>query len=67
MKSNRVCMLSGKGTMKGNNVSHSNRHTKRVFKANLQNKKIVIDGEVVQIRACAKYIKRLNKSRANQN
>lgn len=58
----RICDLSGKKTMHGNKVSHSNRHTKRVWKPNLQTKVIVIDGEKIKIRACAKYIKRLNKS-----
>lgn len=57
----RICELSGKSTMKGNNVSHSNRHTKRIFKPNLQTKNVVINGVKVKIRACAKYIRRLNK------
>jgi len=30
------CDICGKGTMFGHNVSHSNRRTKRVFKANLR-------------------------------
>jgi large subunit ribosomal protein L28 len=59
----RVCQLSGKSTMKGNNVSHSNRRTKRVWKPNLQSKNIVIDGVKYKIRACAKYIKRMNRSK----
>jgi len=33
----RVCEITGKGTMSGNNVSHSNRHTRRKFYPNLHN------------------------------
>ena len=34
----RVCELTGKSPMSGNNVSHSQRHTKRRFLPNLQEK-----------------------------
>ena len=34
----RVCELTGKGPMSGNNVSHSMRHTKRRFLPNLLEK-----------------------------
>lgn len=34
----RVCELTGSRTQVGMNVSHSNRHTKRTFKPNLQPK-----------------------------
>lgn len=34
----RVCELTGSKTGVGNKVSHSNRHTKRTFKPNLQTK-----------------------------
>lgn len=33
----RRCELTGKGPMSGNNVSHANNKTKRVFLPNLQN------------------------------
>ena len=35
-----VCEICGKGTTTGNNVSHSNRHTKRNFRPNLQSVKV---------------------------
>ncbi|MCB9256033.1 MAG: 50S ribosomal protein L28 [Chitinophagales bacterium] len=38
----RVCELTGKGPMTGNNVSHSNRKTKRKFLPNLITKKFFI-------------------------
>ena len=33
----RICELTAKGRMVGNNVSHANNKTKRVFLPNLQN------------------------------
>lgn len=40
----KECCVCNKGSVSGNNVSHSNRHTKRVWKPNL--KKIRIkDGD----------------------
>ena len=32
----RVCSICGKGRTSGNNVSHSNRKTKRAFNVNVQ-------------------------------
>lgn len=34
----RVCEITGSKVGVGNNVSHSNRHTKRTFRPNLQTK-----------------------------
>ncbi|HNV99737.1 MAG TPA: 50S ribosomal protein L28 [Chitinophagales bacterium] len=41
----RVCELTGKKTISGNNVSHSNRKTRRKFYPNLQEKKFFIPEE----------------------
>jgi len=41
----RVCELTGKKLMVGNNVSHSKRRTKRKFYPNLITKKFFIPGE----------------------
>jgi len=38
----RVCQLTGKRPIAGNNVSHSNRKTKRRFLPNLHKKKFYI-------------------------
>ena len=38
----RVCELTGKRTVAGNNVSHSKRRTKRKFYPNLHKKKFYI-------------------------
>jgi len=41
----RVCQLTGKKVITGNNVSHSKRRTKRKFYPNLQVKKFFIPEE----------------------
>ncbi len=41
----RRCEITGKGTRFGNNVSHSNRKTRRTFKANVHKKRIYIPEE----------------------
>lgn len=38
----KVCQLTGKRPISGNNVSHSNRKTKRRFLPNLQKKRFFI-------------------------
>ena len=38
----KVCQITGKKVMVGNNVSHSKRRTKRKFYPNLQTKKFFI-------------------------
>ena len=38
----KVCQLTGKRPITGNNVSHSKRRTKRRFKPNLQKKRYFI-------------------------
>ena len=39
----RICELTGKGRMVGNNVSHANNKTKRTFLPNLQNVTLLSD------------------------
>jgi large subunit ribosomal protein L28 len=41
----RVCQLTGKKPMTGNNVSHANNKTKRRFLPNLQNRKFWVETE----------------------
>lgn len=36
----KICQITGKQALVGNNVSHSKRHTKRRFKINLFRKKL---------------------------
>ncbi len=48
----RVCELTAKGRMVGNNVSHANNKTKRTFLPNLQNVTLMSDvlGRSVKLR-----------------
>ena len=41
----RVCKITGKKPMSGNNVSHANNRTKRRFLPNLQNRKFWVESE----------------------
>ena len=48
----RICELTGKGRLVGNNVSHANNKTKRTFLPNLQNVTLMSDalGKSVKLR-----------------
>ncbi|HEY0627257.1 MAG TPA: 50S ribosomal protein L28 [Allosphingosinicella sp.] len=48
----RICELTGKGRLVGNNVSHANNKTKRTFLPNLQNVTLMSDalGRAVKLR-----------------
>lgn len=41
----RVCEVTGKKPMVGNNVSHANNKTKRRFLPNLQNRRFFVESE----------------------
>ncbi len=41
----RVCMVTGKGTARGNNVAHCNKKVKRSFKVNVRWKKFWVESE----------------------
>ena len=41
----KVCIITGKGPMVGNNVSHANNKTKRRFLPNLQSRRFWIESE----------------------
>ncbi len=41
----RVCQVTGKKPMSGNNVSHAQNKTKRRFLPNLQNRKFWVESE----------------------
>lgn len=41
----RVCQVTGKAPMVGNNISHANNKTKRRFLPNLQSRRFWLEGE----------------------
>ena len=59
----RICQLTGKKAMGGNNVSHSNMKTRRQFKVNLKRKRFFVPetGEWVTLRVSTSTIKNINK------
>ncbi len=59
----RKCSLTGKSNLVGNNVSHSQRKTKRVQQPNLITKRLYIpeEGRTVTVRLSARALRTLNK------
>lgn len=59
----KICKVTGKKPLVGNNVSHANNKTKRRQLPNLQKKRIWLEEEKrwVTVRISAKGIKTLNK------
>jgi large subunit ribosomal protein L28 len=55
------CELTGKGKQYGSNVSFSQRHTKKVWKPNLQTKTLIIDGRKVRMKISTQAIRTLKK------
>jgi large subunit ribosomal protein L28 len=45
----KVCQITGKRTISGNNVSHANNRTKRKFYPNLHNKRLFLEEEKVWV------------------
>ncbi len=60
----KKCAVSGKKPMTGNNVSHSKRHTRRVFNPNLQS--VAIYSEIlaapVTLRISSKGLRTIEKN-----
>jgi large subunit ribosomal protein L28 len=55
------CDISGKGKQYGHNVSFSLRRTNKVWKPNLQNKTIMVDGKKVRLKISTSTIRSLKK------
>lgn len=59
----KVCAITGKKTLFGNNVSHSNRKTKRKFLPNLHKLRFWVPskGKFVKLVVSSKGLKSINK------
>lgn len=59
----RICQLTGKRAMVGNNVSHAMNKTKRRFHVNLITKRFFIPekGKWIQLKIAASTLKTINK------
>ena len=62
----RVCPVTGKGPVSGNNRSHSLRATRRRWNVNLQTYKVEIDGKMVEVRMSARAYRSLTKTTAKK-
>jgi large subunit ribosomal protein L28 len=59
----RVCQVTGKRPMSGNNVSHANNRTRRRFLPNLHNRRFWIESESrwVKLRVSGKGLRIIDK------
>ena len=59
----KVCQITGKKTITGNNVSHSNKITKRTFQPNLKIKRFFVPewNEWVVLKVSAAGLRTINK------
>jgi large subunit ribosomal protein L28 len=59
----RVCQITGKKVITGNNVSHSKRRTKRKFYPNLIDKRFYLaeEGRWIKLKVTAKGMRVINK------
>lgn len=55
------CEVCGKGPGFGHNVSHSNRKTNRMFKANIQRATIQVDGRPTKVNICTRCLRTITK------
>ncbi|MDD2215132.1 MAG: 50S ribosomal protein L28 [Eubacteriales bacterium] len=60
----RKCEICGKGQVSGNKVSHSNRHSRRKWNANIQTVKVDENGKVSRKNVCTRCIRSGKVSRA---
>ena len=59
----RVCMVTGKKPMPGNNVSHANNKTRRRFSPNIQSHRFWVNSEnrFVKLRVSTKGMRVIDK------
>ena len=50
----KFCEVCEKGTLSGNNVSHSNRKTRRIWAPNTQKVRVIVDGTVRSMNVCTR-------------
>lgn len=60
----KICQVTGKKPMSGNNVSHAHNKTKRRFLPNLQTKKFWVESENkwIRLRVSAKGLRIIDKN-----
>ena len=56
-----ICELTGKGKMYGHNVSFSQHKTRKVFKPNIQQRTLEVNGKKVKVNISASALRTLKK------
>ena len=64
----RICELTGKGRQVGNNVSHANNKTKKVWNINLKKKRVFDSesGQWVTLKVSARMLRSIDKKGLSQ-
>lgn len=57
----QVCDITGKGKQFGNNISFSQRHTKKVWAPNLQKKTLIVDGKKIKLKISTAALRTLKR------
>ncbi len=59
----RICQITGKRTLRGNNVSHANNKTRRNFRPNLHARRFWVESEKrwVKLRVSTKGLRTIDK------
>ena len=60
----KLCEVCGKGVVYGNNVSHSNRKTRRTWAPNTQNVHVIVNGTVKRMSVCTRCLRSNKVERA---
>lgn len=55
------CEICGKGPMFGHNVSHSKRATNRIFRPNIQSKRLMLNGQYRRVHICTRCLRTLSR------
>ena len=61
----KYCEICHKGTMSGNNVSHSNRKTRTSWAPNTQKVRVLVNGVPTRMSVCTRCLRSGKVERAN--
>jgi large subunit ribosomal protein L28 len=56
------CEVCGKKPNYGFNVSHAKNHTRRRWLPNIQQKRVLVGGELVRLKICTRCLRTMSKS-----
>lgn len=57
-----VCQICNKGPRFGNTVSHSKRHTRRMWEPNMKRRSVLLNGQPQRMYICTRCIRTRAKS-----